>query len=262
MMNKWSIRRRRIILIIVLTFLALIIGIPLYFFLQKPPTCFDNKLNGDETGVDCGGSCELICSVDALAIQSKGDARVLKVATSTYELVVSVENPNPSAKILKAGYSFKVYSQSSTGPIKVVKGFTYIPKASSFAIFEGPINFGESLPSRAVFEWDKNSMVWLKDISPEPDLKVEESTLVDEQTSPKLEATVKNLSLERVQNIELVALVYDSKDNIVGASKTFVDAIEPNESSPIVFTWTQPFTSTSTRSFIFTRIFPDSSYIK
>ena len=261
-MNKWSIRRRRIALSIVIGALVIIIGVPLYFFMYKAPTCFDGKKNADEIGVDCGGSCNLLCSAQSLDIQTKGDARILKVATSTYEVVVSVQNPNPSASILKAGYSFKIYTASSTGPIKIIKNITFVPKASSFVVFEGPFNLGEAVPTRVVFEWDKATLVWGKDNVVGADIKVEESVLSNTDKLPKLEAMVKNFSLGRVTNIELVALVFDENDNIVGASKTFVDILAPNESTPIVFTWTNPFMSSSIRSLIFTRILPDASYIR
>lgn len=261
-MNKWSIRRRRIALSIVLGFLILIIGIPMYFSLRVTPTCFDNKQNGDEVGVDCGGSCKLLCSAQSLDIQTKGDARVLKVATNTYEVVVSVENPNPSASILKAGYTFKIYSASSTGPIKIIKNYTFVPKASSFAIFEGPFTLLDLVPARAVFEWDKSTIVWENDISVVRDVKAEESVLSNIDKAPRLDSMVKNFSLERVTNIELVAIVLDENDNIIGASKTFVDILLPNESTPIVFNWSSPFMSSSTRPFIFTRILPDASYIR
>lgn len=261
-MNQWSIRRKRAALYMVLGFLIIIVGLPLYFFLHTTPTCFDKKQNGDETGVDCGGSCQLICSAGASPIITKGDARILKVATSTFEVVVSVENPNPTGSIKKAGYSFKIYDATSTGPIKIIQGKTYVPKASAFAVFEGPFDLGEVVPARVVFEWDKATLVWEKDISKPKDIKAEENTLSNVAIAPRLDASVKNFSLERATNIELVALILDSSDSIVGASKTFVDTLEPGESTPIVFLWPRPFNDPSIHPIIFTRVLPDSSFIK
>lgn len=249
-------------LIIFLSILIVIIGVPSFFIFYKAPTCFDNKQNGDELGIDCGGSCKLLCSAESLSIQTKGDARILRIATSTYEVVVNVENPNPSASILKAGYSFKIYTASSAGPIKIIKNYTYIPKASNFVIFEGPFDLGEAVPTRTVFEWDKTTLIWEKDNTAIKDLKVEESVLSNREKSPRLDAVVKNFSLERATNIELVALVLDENDNIIGASKTFIETLLPNESTPIVFTWVNPFMSSSIRPFVFTRVLPDASYIR
>ena len=45
---------------------AIIIGAVFLIFVYEslftaPPTCFDKKQNGNEIGVDCGGSCSLVC---------------------------------------------------------------------------------------------------------------------------------------------------------------------------------------------------------
>ena len=45
-------------------FLAIILVIVLIIiapYLRSDPTCFDGKQNGNEEGIDCGGSCDLIC---------------------------------------------------------------------------------------------------------------------------------------------------------------------------------------------------------
>src|SRR3989344_3615993 len=126
-MNSWSIRRKRIILLIVLVFLVILVGVPIYFVFNKTPICTDNKMNGDESGIDCGGSCERFCTRDALPLIMRTDPRILTVATSTYEIVTVVENPNLYGEVREALYSIKLYSSSSTAPIKVIEGKTYIP---------------------------------------------------------------------------------------------------------------------------------------
>jgi hypothetical protein len=34
------------------------------YFEDEPDTCSDGELNGDETGIDCGGGCLINCSLD------------------------------------------------------------------------------------------------------------------------------------------------------------------------------------------------------
>lgn len=261
-MNKWSIRRKRIALYIVVGFLVIIIGVPLYFFLKTTPTCFDGKQNADETGVDCGGSCKLLCSNALSPILIHGDPRILKIATSTFEVVASVENPNPLGTILKAGYSFKIYSDQSLGPKKIIQGVAYVPKASAFVVFQGPFDMGGVTPTRVVFEWDPATLIWEKDTSVTPNISIDEPPMTGANNSPRIDATVKNMTLNVLNNIEFVVLVYDVNDNIIGASKTFVDSLNPNESTPIVFTWPNAFNSSSTPYHIFSRVLPDASYIQ
>jgi len=260
-MNYWSAERKRIIFLMVLLVLVILIGVPLYFFLHKTPTCTDNLQNGDETGVDCGGSCQLICSAESLPMITKGDVRVLKVATSTYESVIVVQNPNLKASVERAIYVVSFYEASSSVPLRKIQAETYIPRASTFGLFLGPYDFKDSVPVRASFEWKDESLVWKKDTSTLPPLTVFDTVLTSAETAPRIDTSLKNESLVNVSNIELVALVSYSNGNTIAASKTFVDTLRGGEVVPLVFTWPNSFSATSSAVEILPRVLPDKSYL-
>lgn len=256
-MNKWARRRKRIILGMILLALVIVVGIPSFFLFYKAPTCFDGKMNGDETGVDCGGSCRLICSNESLPIITLGDPRVLTVAENLYEVVVRVENPNTSAEVNKAEYVFKVFGNNNSSPLKVINGSTYVPKSSRFVIFEGPFNLSaNSLPTRATFEWVESSLVWEENKARVPELLVSNKVLKDTDTQPRLTADVANLSLESASDIDLVATITDEGGNIFAASRTVIDTISPGEVVPIVFTWPSAFSLDALGYDITVRVFP------
>ncbi len=81
-------------------------------------------------------------------------------------------------------------------------------------------------------------------------------------STPRLNATVENLSLGTVSNLDFVALISDAEGNLFAASKTFIDNIATGESAPIVFIWPRPFTKEATQIEIVKRLFPDRSFIK
>lgn len=261
-MNQWSERRRRIIFLLTLLAVVVLIGVPAFFFFHKTPTCTDGQKNGDEAGVDCGGSCKLLCKAEAIPILMKGDPRVLKVSTSTYEVVIRAENPNVSAKINRAGYVLKIYEASSSVPLKIINGVTFVPKGSNFVVFEGPFVFTDTIPARAIFEWKVETLQWEKDTNDVPDIVVREGAPTRLGTEPQLEATVKNNSLVPALNLEFTALINDANGNIIGASKTFIDRLQGGESAPLVFTWPAPFVGSSTAVEIIPRILPDRSYLR
>src|SRR3970282_2599305 len=99
-----------------------LIGVPMFFLFYRAPTCFDARQNGDEAGVDCGGSCQLLCGAESLPLLTKGDPRVLTLATSTYQVVALIGNANATAEIYRARYALKLYSASSSIPVKVIEG--------------------------------------------------------------------------------------------------------------------------------------------
>lgn len=262
-MNQWSRNRKRIILSIIFFVLIVLIGAPIFFLFYRAPTCFDGKQNGDEAGIDCGGSCQLLCTASSLPLISKGDPRVLEVADGVFEIVALLENPNASGEIYRAQYLFKLYDALSVIPLKVIEGETFVPKGETFAIFEGPFNLEEGVtPTRATFEWKDESLVWQKNTLEVPELLVKDFILSRETTNPRLDANIENTSLENVSNIDLVVLISNETGSIFAASKTFIDTLPAGEKAPIVFTWPRPFGDKVLDVDIIIRILPDRSFIR
>ena len=259
-MNEWSVHRKRIVMGLVLLCLIILVGIPVLLYFHQAPLCIDGKQNGDETGVDCGGSCSLICPASALPLIAKGDPQVIPVSTSTYDVIAYIQNPNIDGKAVDAPYTLSVFDASSATPLKVINLKTFIPQNSSFAIFQGPFDFGSSTPSIATLEW--GSISWTKDKTAIPELTVKNVLLSQTDKSPRLTATVFNNTLKTISNIEFVALIYDESGNIVHASRTVVDALDPSSSAPLVYTWPKAFTGTTTTIEIVPRIFPTAASIR
>jgi hypothetical protein len=262
-MNDWSRTRKRIILLIVFSFLAILVAVPFFLLVYEKPTCMDNKRNGDETGVDCGGSCQRLCTPEALPLILKGDPRVLIIAPNTYEIVGLVGNPNPGAEIYRAKYTVKIYDSVSALPIKTIDGSAHIPKGRTVALFEGPFTLpAEVAPTRATLEWQEMSLDFRKTEVPEPEIEVFDLELANSSSSPRLTAKVENLSLGNVSNIDFVALISDAGGNIFAASKTYIDSLEAGETADIFFAWPRPFSKQAANTQIIERVLPDRSFIR
>lgn len=260
-MNEWSIRRKRTALIIALTTLIVIIGLPLYFFLYTVPSCTDNKMNGDELGVDCGGSCTTLCTSESLPMITKGDARVLEVATSTYEVVAHIQNPNVNGEVQRAEYSFTLYGASSTVPLKTIHGSAYVPKNTTFVLFEGPFTL-EVKPVRATFAWKPDTLAWTRNAKDLPQIDTVTEGIENASTSPRLSVTVKNNAVAPIQHIQLTTLIFDETGTIAAASRTYVDSLSPGAVVPAVFTWPRSFTFTPASITVIPIALPDRTYIR
>ena len=241
-MNEWSIRRKRIILSIIIFVLVVLIGGPIFFLFYQAPTCSDLKQNGNELGIDCGGSCQLLCKAESLPLISKGDPRILEISPGVYEVVAVVENPNIMAEVYNARYTVKLFEATSTIPVHIIEGEAFVPKNGTFVVFEGPINMEDRRPIRATLEWQTDSLVWQKNTRQDVDLSTRDVSLSSENTKPRVNANLLNSSLEKVSNIELTVLVSGGEDaNLIAASKTFVEDLGGEGSAPVVFTWSKPF---------------------
>jgi hypothetical protein len=174
-----------------------------------------------------------------------------------------MENPNVDASIAFAGYEVNLYEASSSLSVKMIEDKTYVPANSLFAVFIGPFTLPVGVnPTRASFAWRPATLVWKQDKTLNPDLKVRDRVLTSATSSPRLEAIIENPTLNKVSNIELVALMKDESGNIFAASKTYLDTLAGSESMPVVFTWPRPFEKTPIDTPIIIRIFPNSSYIR
>lgn len=250
-MNSWSTQRKIIYLSIVLSVLFVFLVVPLVLVLKQNPTCFDGKKNGDEADVDCGGSCQLLCSTDRL-LPIVQWSRIFSVSTGVYSAVAYVQNPNLNTEAL-AKYRFKLYD--STGALVATReNTTFIPKNRAIAVFEPNIVTPEGvLPARVTFEfvgdllWRKNSAVSGSNGTTGSvgvtgsEISVSQNILSNESVAPRVDVTIMNKTTNDLENIEVVAVVYNNLGNAIGSSRTFVDRLDHGQSKNVVFTWPTPF---------------------
>jgi Mg-chelatase subunit ChlD len=241
-MSIWSAKRRITYLVGAGLFIIIFIILPVIFLSRDTPTCFDQKQNGDEKGIDCGGTCELLCGFEATKPNVLWN-RAFKVSKNIYSATAYVENTNVSSEAENAAYTFTFYN-SANQVIGSRSGTTYIPKNKIFAVFEPTISLEEA-PARTTFAFN-GEIRFVKSLTTVPDLTVRNKRLVRESSTPRVEATLKNDSVENLRNIEVTALVYDGKDNVIGSSRTYVDQILAGATSDVVFTWPEAFQTQET----------------
>lgn len=237
--NSWAARRKATYLGSFVLILTAVSTLVFFKFWYKTPNCFDGLQNGDEGGIDCGGSCSLVCSSAALKPVSRSDPRLFQVSDNVYSVVAFVENHNIDSAVPHLPYRFQIYDDAGE-MIYEREGVTALPKRETIAVFEGNIVLNGQNPKRVFFELEPN-LVWRKDVAEKPEIVVANSPLLRAESSPRIEASVNNKSLEDLKNIELVAVVYDSKDNPIAASRTLVNVLKKGEKANVFFTWPRPF---------------------
>lgn len=235
---SWAMRRRLIYGGSVLLVLALIFGGIFWKLLYSAPTCSDGTKNGDEKGIDCGGSCKNLCTSDALKPVVIW-AKVFNISGDVYSAVAFVENPNLNSDNAKAEYEFRLFDKDNR-LITVIDGETSIPKGKKFAVFETGITLKNSKPKSADFKFVKFS-AWEKDLEKEDGVSLEYGTVISASTSPRITGVITNKSLGTIQSLELVVFAFDNNENVIGASRTFVDNLGRGTSQDFVFTWQKPF---------------------
>ncbi|MEK7113905.1 MAG: hypothetical protein AAB873_03715 [Patescibacteria group bacterium] len=236
----WAFKRQLLYMSVVVLF---VVGVLFYFILpsfKENPTCMDGKQNGSETGVDCGGSCLLVCAFEADPLSVLW-TRTFQVIPGRYNAVAYIENHNKNAAVQKIRYKFR-FSDKDNIYIGKREGETFIPPSGKFAIFEAGIGVGNSIPVYTSFEFTEMP-VW-KDVEEDKmdqlKLLISDIRLENQNTNPRLSAKLRNTSLLSVPEVDVVVILYDKEGNALSASRTYLEELKAEEVKDINFTWPEP----------------------
>ncbi len=239
----WALKRQIFYVAIVVLFFSIGAFLIIYPQFNKTPTCFDGRQNGEEVGVDCGGACAKACisQVDNVSILW---SRAFKVVPGRYNVVAYLVNHNKNIAVSKINYRFR-FADKDNLYIGKREGSTFIPPTGAFAIFEPAVDVGNSIPVYVTLEFTQ-APTWTfvsKEKLDQIKMLVSNIKLLDQETSPRLSATLKNHSLFTVPDVNVIAILYDASHNAVSASRTFLDVLNPEQSVDLNFTWPEAFTS-------------------
>jgi len=232
----WA-KKRQIIIVVGLSFIfLLIVSVTLYNLLKKPATCFDNKRNQNETGIDCGGVCSAICKADSKSLVIDW-VRLFKIREGEYSVIAQIDNPAANSVARDVPYTFSLRNKSGE-TVTTRSGKTFIPARKTFVVFEGTIETSAS-PDSVFFQFDQEPN-WQKSSYIEPNLVISNKELINIDSLPRMNATVQNPNIIDVNNVTLSALIYDDDENVVQVSQTYIENIKAGQSANIAFTWPQP----------------------
>jgi len=233
----WALKRQIFYIFVLIVFFSVFGFLIAYPRINKAPTCLDNKQNGTETGVDCGGSCARACisQVDQISVLW---ARSFQVIPGRYNSVAYLENHNKNAAINKINYRFR-FADENNVYIGKREGTTFIPPSGKMAIFEPGIDVGNSIPVYTTFEFT-TAPQWIQVAQAkinQSQILISNIQLENETRSPRLTLTVKNNSFLPAEDLGIVAILYDGNQNAISASQTYLENLKEEEVKNVSFTW-------------------------
>ncbi len=206
-----------------------------FVFFYHAPTCSDGIKNQNETGIDCGGLCSVLCQAPRVSTLW---ARAVKVAPGVYHAVAMVQNPEVAAGTESLPYTFSLYDSDN---ILVAQrdGIMALDPGEVVPLLEANIVTGSRVPVRTFVEF--HEAVWKRTERVKNPVTVDSESL--DQQALSLSAHVTNTGTEPVSKVVLTALLYDASDVLVAASQTVVNNLPPRGEENPVFTWQEPFSS-------------------
>ena len=234
-------------------FFGLLLSVPAYMYLHRPPSCTDGIQNQGETDVDKGGSCPKL-DERMLAPHAVLWARAFRVRDGSYSAAAYIENPNENAAIVPTKYKFRLYDAENI-LVAEREGSTFVMPGGITAVFEPAIDAGNRVVTHTFFAFTAPP-VWRRATVALHDLRITKNTPTDTDTTPRVKASVTNTGVSTISDMRLVAVVFDVAGNAFASSQTRVDRLGANESIPVVFTWPDPFVTTVGRIDILPIVIP------
>ena len=251
-MSSWSQKRQFLVIAGALIAAAAFFGVSVFIAWYRAPSCFDKKQNQDERGVDCSGSCALLCPHETIA-PIVHFVRALPAGEAVWSAVAYVENKNPTAGALRASYVFKLYDADNLLAYER-RGEAFIPPRSAFPVVEGGLRVGGRVPTRATFEF--LALPRFVTLGEQPRLVIRNRAFREEGGVSRLDAELYNPALAAVADVEASALLYDNTGTVFAASETVIKEIAPQSAVALNFTWQRTFSAPPARSEIFYQVPP------
>ena len=234
-MATWASRRRFIYGSAAVIVLAAAIGFPTYKALYKAPSCFDGIQNGDETGIDCGGSCTKLCSSSFLALPAPSWTRFEKIAPGAYNVAAYIVNPNPNAAASGVPYTFELIDRDGI-TLASHAGTFDIPAGRDTLVFDGPLKVPNQTPVRAIVDLG-SSPGWQPASDTLRTLAVASTQYTETASSSALSVTLRNDGALQLPGMVVYAILEDASSTVLDFSKTLIDGIAPGSTALAPFTW-------------------------
>lgn len=257
----WAERRKLFYIMLVLIFLAAVAYGIYVRYISVPPTCYDGRKNGDEAGVDCGGSCILYCPFQVSAPKVLW-ARTFQMTPTIAHAVAVIEHNNITAAAPLVQYTVRLYDEKNelvaerTGQTflgvvgRTAIAETLIPTEGA-AVVRTTITFSEPI------QWARIPLVFSQAVVTSERFFVEEYAYGSgNQRGTRLSATIRNASLYTFKNFDAIAILYDRAGNAITSSKVLVPEVAAEGTTDIMFTWPFSVGTTVDRIEVIPRINP------
>lgn len=240
---SWASRRRFFILLgigaVGVAFLAAVLISTFY----KAPSCSDGVQNQGEVGIDCGGPCSYLCTVQAHA-PTVLYTKALSRADGGADVVALIENANATAAAKDVPYSIVLYDDHKV-LLQQVNGTVDLPPATKVPVYAFNIPTGKHAVASAFLTIDSAAPRWYT-VQGDPRVKpvVSNITLGGTSDAPRVDSLLTNGSLTTLSNIQTIVIVHDDQGEVIAASQTIVPVVPAQGEAAAIFTWNAPFLST------------------
>jgi len=239
-MEKRDLKRLIIILIYLLILASL--SLAAYFWLRPKESCFDQKMNQNEQGIDCGGICQKRCNLLPQFDLTVGERGFVESGISgKYDLFGEISNPNNDFGSGSFSYEFKI--KDSTGiTLNQFSGKSFIlPGEKKYLI---AVNIpAESVPGEITLA--VSEVKWEEFVNYEkPQLKIINRSYQETSSGVGFSEAfglLKNESPFDFSTIKINVVLKDYAGKILALNSTIINTVKTGESRDFKVIWPSKF---------------------
>lgn len=234
-MLTWR-HQRQAVTISIITFFVLVIFGWIAYTVYPAPTCFDNRKNQQEMGIDCGGSC-IPCALKSPKPVELFWARVIPVRQDIYDVVAEVRNVNEVLGAPVMDYEFTLFDDF--GVIAQRSGSTFLFPQERIHIVEADLRTTRK-PVRIELRV-LNAKWQIARVEEIPNVLVErrDYRVIDENGRKKssVEASILNRTPFDYKEFQVNFLVLDSAGNALGVNRVLVENLGAHSRKTVISIW-------------------------
>jgi len=254
-------RKKMTIIAIPIGIIVLMIALVVIFNLPNA-SCFDERQNGNETGIDCGGSC-VACGIKyARNLEIIGEVSILEVTSDAIETIVRVRNPNTEYGVK---FDYQVKFLDSFGQIKdTVNAQSFIYPSSAKYLVIPKIEGKKSEIVKAEVIFNEESFQWFASNKTSKDLfgvyDVQTQFLEDAKNPGYLKVVgkINNKMSYNFSSVNMTILVYSKIGELLNAVETQLDGLNSNTTEQFEYTWMTHFPNLQQTNLNRVEIYPDA----
>lgn len=200
------------------------------------PSCSDTRQNQNEEEADCGGPC-LPCVFKHQKDVEVFWTRFVKVRGNTYDVAAEIRNPNVKLAAAHFDYEFKLFDESGF-LVASRRGTSFIYPGETVHLAEVGIVSGRIVRDASItFE----NFKWILTEAQSPDIIAGNREYVIEVAngarSSVIKALIGNRTLSDFSEIEVSALAFDERGNLLGVNRTILRQVLAGETKAVKFSW-------------------------
>jgi len=199
-----------------------LIGWGIFSLVRPTPSCFDQKLNGTETAIDCGGSC-ISCQIKDSSGLKILDQKIIPSGDNLYTLYFQLANPLSDFGLNDFTYQIVGFDSVGNEILKQSNQSFIYPQENKY-IIEPALKTKAPL---AAVDIKINNTQWISKAEfKKPQIQYVNLQTQSQQNFISTSGTLINKESSPFFNTVVVALYFKSDGTLIGASRTIVEKLE------------------------------------